>query len=1314
MKRIGLALIITFVVHPLFAQSRWLVHLTSSNGGFVSELRIVNDGGSDRSYVIQPYQIDGLPLPQVTGQVAGQQTVLMNVSDYLGSSASHARIVSSDADLTFSVDYRVASGRGSPATIQTTGSNREVRFFAGDWQNVFDGIAIVNTSTSPTSVTLSQINRQGQTTNQIMISQSLAANAKTLFVLGGPQGGPFDRSAGERFRLQSDGDVAFIALQGTPPGSEVGYLWQNDLLPTVEGLQRWLPHITSPNGGFQSEILAVNTTNSVRTFQLNAYDARGQVVGQFTSSINGQATLALQPQSIWPAVGGLSHVEVLNTSPNVVFGMRYRAVSGLSSPAISWESDQFSQHWRLTSGQWTEIFDGIAIINGGPLKTDVAVSLIGQDGQTLKTVFGVRALEPLAKSLLVLGGPADGLFDENAAFIEITSSTPVLVLGLRGSPPQAGPNYLWANPVSTLDLRETIDQSRFAIPVDISGNRVSGFVTPFVPIESEVSGLSIRILDPFPHGGHSRDHVIATSTSDTAGRFEILDLPSGLLYLEILYESTWIRVPFTNVQAALIDPTTSYAIKREDAFSSVDVAESDLLVCTMQPIPAGTLFTLRDEIAYGQNSRVFQEAVWVLLQDKDFNADFGKPITYHFVGAQTGAISSWSTNSTLSLNYSPLWFDQGPLLIWEKESSAYANQQTTPLTAPNWSPEVVQPVDLKDTTKASSFYFSKKTNEDTFAIVVNGGIEPRFYANASNMLKLFESSIPAGQVAFVDYDLYTAEHHQSLLIDGTNIYKQQFEQYNKQMRQLRLEGKEPTLIIYVAAHHSIDTDNSFTGTMLMECHTSAQTPALTLGLTASRMCLEESFACKVRVILQTCSSETILSDLNERLISDSDAHLSDFAGIGASLTDESAYGPRGIFGDQPISYFTQTLLDHLVVDDGDITGLTNEMGDLIGPIDFVDGPLHFNSHGFLTRFGEGAPCPPIDDPFLDFPNEEALSHMFFSRQCFPDAQKIETFTIENPRIDVEINFAVYSDHPSLFFQPADGKIPPGGKVDVCVFISTPEAETDARMATIEVDSWRQSTSQIHTDSFDVDVRAGSDADHPDIIQAMCPEEGPSSIAEAITGQSFFPLVGISSINSVGDVGVPDYDVEIDYVHAIKKNITRLADRFKRRSCGMTDLGLVVCAEPSSPIPETAEYLVVSNVTRGSIPLNDPENYYQFGFVFDADRNEINNFDPHPNFPFDLYQNTDRWYSLEYSPISGWQLIVSRARGSISRVNSAARVVIRDNVLTLAVPLSEFEVENPLYRLTSYRHKGDFGLNPPFNWSGDLEPAVGQPLLEIFE
>jgi hypothetical protein len=155
-------------------------------------------------------------------------------------------------------------------------------------------------------------------------------------------------------------------------------------------------------------------------------------------------------------------------------------------------------------------------------------------------------------------------------------------------------------------------------------------------------------------------------------------------------------------------------------------------------------------------------------------------------------------------------------------------------------------------------------------------------------------------------------------------------------------------------------------------------------------------------------------------------------------------------------------------------------------------------------------------------------------------------------------------------------------------------------------------------------------------------------------------------------------------------------------------GFTVAANTPLPLAE-GDYHIVHFSCEGVIPVvsTDPTVVYQYAFVFDSDGNTANNYTTADN---DFFNDTDRWYVMSYTDAGGWVLTVSTAfDGSIVEVASAARVIMKDNSMTLVVPADEFGVSDPGYRVTAFCHNGDFGVNPPYDWSGDLHPPVADGL-----
>ena len=162
-------------------------------------------------------------------------------------------------------------------------------------------------------------------------------------------------------------------------------------------------------------------------------------------------------------------------------------------------------------------------------------------------------------------------------------------------------------------------------------------------------------------------------------------------------------------------------------------------------------------------------------------------------------------------------------------------------------------------------------------------------------------------------------------------------------------------------------------------------------------------------------------------------------------------------------------------------------------------------------------------------------------------------------------------------------------------------------------------------------------------------------------------------------------------------------------CGDGPNATVLCTPGHRDFP-AGEVLIVANLMFADIPLDDPVNTYQYGFVFDADGNPANNYVPSAQYANDFFSDTDLWYVAAYTPVGGWTLDVTEARGGdFVGQESDARLIVIDNGLILVVPASEFEAADPALRWTAFRHTGDYGMGPTKDWNGDVQPAVAQGL-----
>jgi len=150
--------------------------------------------------------------------------------------------------------------------------------------------------------------------------------------------------------------------------------------------------------------------------------------------------------------------------------------------------------------------------------------------------------------------------------------------------------------------------------------------------------------------------------------------------------------------------------------------------------------------------------------------------------------------------------------------------------------------------------------------------------------------------------------------------------------------------------------------------------------------------------------------------------------------------------------------------------------------------------------------------------------------------------------------------------------------------------------------------------------------------------------------------------------------------------------------------------PPAPPAAGEEHLLVYQVMEGIVPEDDPAESYQYGFVFDADGAPGNDYQASSAYPNDFFQGSDLWYVASYDPAAGWSLDVTLARdGAFTALESDAVVLVEGDTLVLVAPAADFEVDDPAFRVTAFRHGGDWGMADPYDWSGDAEPPVDEGL-----
>lgn len=153
----------------------------------------------------------------------------------------------------------------------------------------------------------------------------------------------------------------------------------------------------------------------------------------------------------------------------------------------------------------------------------------------------------------------------------------------------------------------------------------------------------------------------------------------------------------------------------------------------------------------------------------------------------------------------------------------------------------------------------------------------------------------------------------------------------------------------------------------------------------------------------------------------------------------------------------------------------------------------------------------------------------------------------------------------------------------------------------------------------------------------------------------------------------------------------------------------VCPPGSPALPPGAAFAIIFSL-GGPVPFTDTGNLYQYGFVFDANGVTMDNYTPSAQYPNDFFGGTDFWLEADRTAAGVWSLNGTNATGGTqTAATTSARIFIAGSAIGLVVPTSEMSVTNPSFRGTAFRHTGDYGMNPPYDWDGSLYPAVADGL-----
>ena len=215
---------------------------------------------------------------------------------------------------------------------------------------------------------------------------------------------------------------------------------------------RTIPHVTRSGGGFTTTLIMENNSISEQAYTLTPYDADGNMMAAHQGAIPGGQTIQSTTGELFPGLE-VAHLAI-EASDEVSASASYNFASGPGSPAQVAASASMASRWRLFPGNWSNIFDGIAVVNKGEEATDVWVSHRNAAGDYLNSVRVAQNLAPNAKALYVIGDPNSSAFQSEAgSYFEVTANQHLAMTALRGTLAGSDLGLLWGN--AARDLSRT-------------------------------------------------------------------------------------------------------------------------------------------------------------------------------------------------------------------------------------------------------------------------------------------------------------------------------------------------------------------------------------------------------------------------------------------------------------------------------------------------------------------------------------------------------------------------------------------------------------------------------------------------------------------------------------------------------------------------------------------------------------------------------------------------------------------------------------------------------------------------------------------
>lgn len=404
-------------------------HLTNQGGDFDSEI-LVHNSGSAATLTLTPYDDSGNALSDVTLDLPAGGSV-RTLQDDLFTSAAKSFSTSGCSSCRVSIGYR-AAGINDASTAQVHQSSRydqELFFYPGEWSLLFDGAAVINAGDANAEIVAQRLDDSGNVLESVTLESALAPGGKHLTIFNNL----FSEASGV-VKLMSTQPMTAMILRISTDGR---FLYENLPVPATPTTgNRWIAHITSDSGGFDTDVYVHNTGNASQTVTIQPFDGNGAAQPPVDVTVDANATRRFSKGELFTSQ--TSHASV-SGSTDVLVTVGYRSQLPDSSTAPIHEGPALDSGFYLYPADWSLLFDGLALINTGDSPTTISVVQMDNNGVAIASTTLVENLQPNAKFLGILGA---GLQDDPNMIIRVDSSEPLAVLALRLSKDS---RYLYGN-----------------------------------------------------------------------------------------------------------------------------------------------------------------------------------------------------------------------------------------------------------------------------------------------------------------------------------------------------------------------------------------------------------------------------------------------------------------------------------------------------------------------------------------------------------------------------------------------------------------------------------------------------------------------------------------------------------------------------------------------------------------------------------------------------------------------------------------------------------------------------------------------------